>query len=76
MHCQKIIFLLRNTQRRDLPGEATKVPRLSTGSTRRFKSRRIQPSIGSITDVFACGAASEGHSDFSVSGRKLRSEKN
>ena len=63
-------------QRRDSPGELTKIPKLSTGSTRRFRSRRSQPSISSITDVFAGEAASEGSSDFSVSGMKLRSEKN
>ena len=63
-------------QRRDSLGETSKIPRLSTGSTRRFKSRRSQSSIGSITDVFACEASSEGHSDLSVNGMKLRSEKN
>ena len=69
-------FYSRNMQRRDSPGELTKIPRLSTGSTRRFRSRRSQPSISRITDVFAGEAASEGHSDLSVSGMKLRSEKN
>ena len=43
---------------------------------RRFKSRRSQSSISSISDVFACGATSEGHSDVSVRGMQLRSEKN
>ena len=43
---------------------------------RRFKSWRSQSSISGITDVFACEAASEGHRDLSVSGVKLRSEKN
>ena len=62
-------------QRRDSLGETTKVPRLSTGSTRRFKSRRSQSSISSISDVFACEAASEDHSDLSVSRMKLKSEK-
>ena len=56
--------------RRDSLGETAKIPRL------RFRSRRSQSSISSITYVFACEAASEGHSDISVSGRKLRSEKN
>ena len=45
------------------------------GSTRRFKSQRSQSSISSISDVFAGEATSEGHSDLSVSGMKLRSEK-
>ena len=63
-------------QRRDSLGEVTKIPRLSTGNTRRFKSRRSQSSIGSITDAFACEAVSKGHSDLLVSGRKVRSEKN
>ena len=48
-------------QRRDSLGETTKIPSLSTGSTRRFRSRRSQSSIGSI--VFACETASEGHSE-------------
>ena len=63
-------------QRRDSQGETTKIRRLSTGSTRRFRSRRSQSSISSITDVFACEAATEGHSDLSVSRMKLRIEKN
>ena len=63
-------------QRRDSLGETTKIPRLGTGSTRRFKSQHSQSSISSITDVFASEKASEGHCDFSVSGMKLRSEKN
>ena len=62
-------------QRRDSLGETTKIHRLSTGSTRRFESRRRQSSIGSICDVFACEAASEGHSDLSMSGMKLRKER-
>ena len=54
--------------------EAIKIPRLSTGSTRRFKSRRSQSSFGSISDVFACEATCEGHSDLSVREMKLRTE--
>ena len=38
--------------------------------------RRSQSSISSISDVFACEATSEYHGDISVSGMKLRSEKN
>ena len=63
-------------QRRDSLEEANKTPRLTTGSTRRFKSRRSQSSTGSNSDVFACEAASKGHSDLSVNGRKLGNEKN
>ena len=57
-------------QRRGSLGETTKIPRMSTGSVGRFKSRRSQSSISSNFDVFACGATSEGHSDLSVSGMK------
>ena len=65
-----------NMLRRDSVGETTKIPRLSTGSKRRFKSRRSQSSINSLSDVFAGEVVSEVHSDLSVSGMKLRSEKN
>ena len=41
-----------------------------------FKSRLSQSSISSTSDVFACEATSKDHSDLSVSGMKLRSEKN
>ena len=54
----------------------TKIPRLSTGSTQRFKSQSSESSISTISGVFACEATSEGHSDLSVSGKKLRSDKN
>ena len=47
-----------------------------TSKTPRFKSRRSQSSISSFYDVFACKATSEGHNDLSISGRKLRNEKN
>ena len=63
-------------QRRDSLRETTNIAILSTGSTRRFKSRRSQSSISSISDVFTCLATSEGHSDLSVSRMELRSEKN
>ena len=63
-------------RRRNSLGETTKIPRLSTGSTRRLKSRRSQSSISSVSDVFAGETASEGHCDLSVSGMKLKSEKN
>ena len=74
---QKKIFLKsRDIQREDSPREVSNIPKLSTGSTLRFKSRRRQSSISSITDVFACEAANEGRSDLSVSGMKRRSGKN
>ena len=76
VHCRQKKFLSRGMQRKDSLREVTKFPRLSTGSTRRFISRRSQTSISSITDVIAWEAASEGHSDLSVCGMKLRSEKN
>ena len=63
-------------QRRNSLGETTKMPRLSTGSTRRLKSRRSQSSVSSISDVFACEPMNEGHGDLSVRGMKLRSENN
>ena len=62
-------------QREDSLGETTTTPRLSTVSTQRFKSWSSESSISSISGVFACEATSEGHSDLSVSGKKLRSEK-
>ena len=55
-------------QRRDKLGEMTNIWRC--------KSRRRQSSASSTSDVFVFGTASEGHSDLSVSGMKLRSEKN
>ena len=63
-------------QRKNSLGETTKVLRLSVGSTRRFKSRRSQSSTSSISDIFDCGATSESHSELSVSGMKVISEKN
>ena len=54
-------------QRRDSLGESNKIPRPSTGSTRRFRSRHSQSSISSSSDVFAFEATSEGHSNLSVS---------
>ena len=56
--------------------ETNEIPRLITGSSRRLKSRRGQTSVSGNSEVFACEATSEGRSDFSVSGMKLRSEKN
>ena len=63
-------------QRRDSLGVTTKIPSLSTGTTRKFKSRRSRSTIGSVLDVFADEATTRGQSGLSVSGMKLRSEKN
>ena len=63
-------------QPRDSSGVTTKIPRLSTGTTRKFKTRRSRPPISSISDVFADEAKTRDQAGLSVSGMKLRSEKN
>ena len=63
-------------QRRDSLGLTTKNPRLSKGSTRKFKTRRSQSSFSSASDVFAETESTKGQPDLSVSEMKLRSEKN
>ena len=67
-------------QRRALLGSTTKIPKLSKGSTRKFRTRRSQSStalgVSSIPDVFADNQSTKGQSDLSVSEMKLRSEKN
>ena len=63
-------------QRRDSLGSTTKIPRLSKGSTRKFKTRRSQSSFSSASDVFAENESTKGQPDLSVSEMKLRSEKN
>ena len=63
-------------QRRDSLGSTTKIPRLSKGSTRKFKTRRSQSSFSSASDVFAENESTKGQPDLSVSGMRLRSEKN
>ena len=63
-------------QRRDSLGLTTKIPRLSKGSTRKFRTRRSQSSFSSVSDVFADNELPKGQADLSVSGMKLRSEKN
>ena len=62
-------------QRRDSLGSTTKIPRLSKGSTRKFKTRRSQSSFSSASDVFAETESTKGQPDLSVSEMKLRSEK-
>ena len=63
-------------QRRDSLGSTTKIPRLSKGSTQKFKTRRSQSSFSSASDVFAENESNKGQPDLSVSGMRLRSEKN
>ena len=63
-------------QRRDSLGLTTKIPRLSKGSTRKFKTRRSQSFFSSVSDVFAGKESSKGQAHFSVSEMKLRSDKN
>ena len=63
-------------QRRDSLGSTTKIPRLSKGSTQKFKTRRSQSSFSSASDVFAETESTKGQPDLSVSEMRLRSEKN
>ena len=63
-------------QRRDSLGSTTKIPRLSKGSTRKFKTRRSQSSFSSASNVFAETESTKGQPDLSVSEMRLRSEKN
>ena len=63
-------------QRRDSLGMSTKIPRLSKGSTRKFRTSRSQSSFSSVSDVFADNESIKGQADLSVSEMKLRSEKN
>ena len=69
-------YLLQSMQRRDSLGLTTKIPRLSKGSTRKFRVRRSQSLFSSVSDVFADNESIKGLADLSVSGMKLRSEKN
>ena len=69
-------FLSDSMQRRDSLGATTKVPRLSTGTTRKFKTQRSQSTVSSISKFFADKATTKGQADLSVSGIELRSEKN
>ena len=63
-------------QRRDSLGSTTKIPRLSKGSTRKFRTRRSQTSFSSASDAFAEDEPTKGQSDLSVIEMKLRNEKN
>ena len=60
-------FLSQSMQRRDSLGSTTKIPRLSKGSTRKFKTRRSQSSFSSASDVFAETESTKGQPDLSVS---------
>ena len=70
------IFLSRSMQRRDSLGATTKISRLSTWTTRKFKTRRSRSTISSISDLIADEATTKGQAGISVSGMKLRSDKN
>ena len=59
-------------QRRDSLGSTTKIPRLSKGSTRKFKTRRSQSSFSSASDVFAENESTKGQPNLSVRGMRLR----
>ena len=63
-------------QRRDSLGSTTKIPRLSKGSTGKFRTRRSQTSFSSASDAFAEDESTKGQPDLSVIEMKLRSEKN
>ena len=63
-------------QRRDSLGSTTKIPRLSKGSMRKFRTRRSQTSFSSASDAFAEDESTKGQPDLSVTEMKLRSEKN
>ena len=69
-------FVSRGKQRRNLLGVTTKIPRLSTGTLRKFKTRRSRSTISSVSDVFAHEATTRDQAGLSVSGMELRSEKN
>ena len=75
VHCRRKIFLSRDMQRRDPLGVTTKILRLSTGATRKFKTWRSRSTISSVSDVFADEGTTRGQTGLSMSGIKLRSEK-
>ena len=81
-HLRIVVNLYKNyyqsqdIQHRDSLGVTTKIPRLSTGTTRKFKTRRSRSKISSVSNVFADEATTRGQACFSVSGMILRSEKN
>ena len=66
--------IIQRMKCRDSLGLTTKIPRLSKGSTRKFRTRRSQSSVSSVPDVFADNESTKGQADLSVSEMKLRSE--
>ena len=62
--------------RRESLGLTTKIPGLSKGSMRKFKTRRSQSSFSSVSDVFDANESTKRQADLSMSGMKQRSEKN
>ena len=76
VHCRQNFDLSRGMQCRNLLGVTPKIPRLSTGTTRKFKTRRSRSTISTVSDVFADEAMTRDQAGLSVSGMKLRSEKN
>ena len=69
---KEIFILSRNMQRRDSLGQTTKIPRLRTGFTRRFKSRRSQSLIrdGDEERDAEAGAANVTPTDFFEEGEQ------
>ena len=63
-------------QRRNSLGVTTKITRLSTGTKRKFETRRRRSTISSVSDVFADKATTRDQAGLSVSGLKLRRKKN
>ena len=79
LHCHQItnnFHFVKTMQRRDSLGSTTKIPRLSKGSTRKFKTRLSQTSFSGASDAFAEDKSTKGQPDLSVIEMKLRSEKN
>ena len=79
LHCHQItntFILYKTMQHRDSLGSTTKIPRLSKGSTRKFRTRRSQISFSSASDAFAEDESTKGQPDLSVIEMRLRSEKN
>ena len=75
MPCRRF-FLSQDMQRTDSLGVTTKIPRLSTGTTREFKTQRSRSTNSSVSDVFADEATTRSQAGLSMRGMKLRSEKN
>ena len=61
-------------QRRDSLGLTTKIPRLTKGSTRKFKTRLSQFSFSSVSDVFADNESTKGQAFSERNETKKREE--